>query len=51
VRARLGEMKVAPVNAELLASETPAPEVNREVALPAVAPKAAAPKAKRADAQ
>jgi hypothetical protein len=51
VRARLGEMKVAPVNAELVASETPAPDVSRAVALPAATPKAAAPKAKRADAQ
>jgi hypothetical protein len=51
VRARLGEIKVAPVNAELLASETPAPETNREIALPAAsAPKAVSPKAKRADA-
>jgi len=49
VRARLGEMKVAPVNGELIA-DTPVPEV-RELA-PAVTtvPKMSAqPKAKRAD--
>ena len=32
VRARLGEMKVAPVNAEMI-SETVTPEAGREVAL------------------
>jgi hypothetical protein len=51
VRARLGEMKVAPVNAEMV-GETVMPEASREVALPAIAlPKAVAPKAaKRAEA-
>src|SRR6202795_5245948 len=34
VRARLGEMKVAPATAEMLASETPLPEASRDVELP-----------------
>src|SRR6266852_750455 len=52
VRARLGEMKVAPVAAEMVASEMPLPEVSRNVALPAApAPKAASPRAKRAEVQ
>src|SRR5216684_4306501 len=52
VRARLGEMKVAPVAAEMVANEMPLPEVSRDVALPAAAaPKAAASKAKRAEVQ
>jgi hypothetical protein len=47
VRARLGEMKVAPVSAEMLANEAPPPEA----VLPAAAvPKAASAKAKRAEA-
>src|ERR1035438_8823637 len=51
VRARLGGLKVAPVSAEMLASETPLPDASREIALPtASAPKAVAPRAKRADA-
>ena len=50
VRARLGEMKVAPVNAETV-SESLMPEAGREAALPAsTVPKTAAPKAKRAEA-
>jgi hypothetical protein len=51
VRARLGEMKVAPVNAEMVATEIPLPEASRDVALPVVtAPKvAASPRAKRAE--
>ena len=48
VRARLGEMKVAPVSAEMIAND--APEVSREP-LPAVVPTPkASPKAKRAEA-
>jgi hypothetical protein len=48
VRARLGEMKVAPVTAEMI-SEGPS-EASRDAALPATsAPKAAPPKAKRAE--
>src|SRR5258707_6081911 len=50
VRARLGEMKVAPVAAEMVANEMPLPEVSRDVALPATAaPKAASSKAQRAE--
>ena len=50
VRARLGEMKVAPVSAEMV-NETVMPEASREVALPAASvPKTVAPKAaKRAE--
>jgi hypothetical protein len=49
VRARLGEMKVAPVTAEMVANEAPSPEMSRDVALPAtLVPKAVSPKAKRA---
>ncbi|XIA66066.1 DUF2865 domain-containing protein [Bradyrhizobium sp. TZ2] len=50
VRARLGEMKVAPVSAEMV-DETVMPEPSREVAMPASAvPKTLAPKAaKRAE--
>src|ERR1700694_3685809 len=45
VRARLGEMKVAPVAAETVAGEAPPPDV-----LPALSvPKVASPKAKRAE--
>ncbi len=51
VRARLGEMKVAPVSAEMV-RDTVIPEASRDVALPAsVVPKTGAPKtAKRAEA-
>ena len=51
IRARLGEMRVAPVTAEM-ASDAPLPETSRDVALPAsVVPKSAAPKpARRAEA-
>jgi hypothetical protein len=50
VRARLGEMKVAPVAAEMAAVEAPLPETSRQVTLPAASvPKAASPKAKRAE--
>ena len=50
VRARLGEMKVAPVSAEMV-SETVMPETKNEIAMPAsVVPKTVAPKpAKRAE--
>ena len=48
VRARLGEMKVAPVSAEM-AVDAPLPEV-RDIAPPvSTAPKTVAPKAKRAE--
>jgi hypothetical protein len=50
VRARLGEMKVAPVAAETVASDTPLPEVSRDVELPtASVPKTASTRAKRAE--
>src|SRR6202022_1513718 len=50
VRARLGEMKVAPVTAETVASETPLPDASRDVALPATSvPKAVSTRAKRAE--
>jgi hypothetical protein len=50
VRARLGEMKVAPVAAETLTTGALSPDMSRDVALPAAAaPKPAAPRAKRAE--
>jgi hypothetical protein len=50
VRARLGEMKVAPVSAETVAASATLPEASGDVALPATSvPKAASPKAKRAE--
>jgi hypothetical protein len=50
VRARLGEMKVAPVAAEMFARETPLPEASRDLALPATSvPKAVSLRAKRAE--
>jgi Protein of unknown function (DUF2865) len=50
VRARLGEMKVAPVAAEMIADEAPPAEASRAVSLPVtVVPKTAMPKAKRAE--
>ncbi len=48
VRARLGEIKVAPVAAEMVASEAPRPAASREVALPAIPVPKAASRAKRA---
>jgi len=49
VRAKLGDLKVAPVSAELLAEDAPLPEASREVALPVTSVPKSAPKAKRAD--
>jgi uncharacterized protein DUF2865 len=51
VRARLGEMKVAPVSAEMIADQAPSPETSRDIAPPAVAlPKTGtSARAKRAD--
>jgi Protein of unknown function (DUF2865) len=50
VRARLGEMKVSPVNAETVADEAPLPETSREAAPPVTSvPKSGPTKAKRAD--
>jgi Protein of unknown function (DUF2865) len=49
LRARLGEMKVAPVAGETV-GEAPHPETSHDAASPVtVAPKSAAPKAKRAE--
>lgn len=50
VRARLGEMKVAPVSAEAIASDTPLSEAGRDAALPITSvPKTFATRAKRAE--
>jgi hypothetical protein len=50
VRARLGEMKVAPVSAEMLASDVPLPEASRDVALPVTSvPKSASAGGKHAE--
>lgn len=50
VRARLGEMKVAPVTAEMVTDTTPLPEADRDAVLPATSlPKAVSPRAKRAE--
>ena len=51
VRARLGEMKVAPVSAEMVAANAPLPETRRDVDLPTASiPKTVAPKpAKRVE--
>jgi hypothetical protein len=50
VRARLGEMKVAPVSAEMIVDQAPSPETSRDVAPVTVAPKTGvAVRAKRAD--
>jgi hypothetical protein len=49
VRARLGEMKVAPVIAETVASDAPLPDINRDMMPVTVVPKTASQKAKRAE--
>jgi len=50
VRARLGEMKVAPVSAEMVVEDTPMPETSHDVAPVTTVPKTtAAARAKRAD--
>ena len=49
VRARLNEMKVAPVAAEMLATDAALPDVARDVAPVSVGPKSGAIRAKRAD--
>jgi hypothetical protein len=49
VRARLGEMKVAPVRAETVAVDMPLPETSHDVALPAAMPKGTSSTDKRAD--
>ena len=51
VRARLGEMKVAPVSAEMIAPDALLPEASRDVALPTTSmPKIVSTRAKRAEA-
>jgi hypothetical protein len=49
IRARLGEMKVAPVSAEMIADEAPLPETSRDVAPVTVVPKSGSTRAKRAE--
>ena len=50
VRARLGEMKVAPVTAEMIANGAPLPEASRDIALPKSSlPKNVSTQAKRAE--
>jgi hypothetical protein len=50
VRARLGEMKVAPVAAEMVATEIPSPEASRDIELPtASVPKTISTREKRAE--
>ena len=50
VRARLGEMKVAPVTAEMIANTAPLPEASRDAAMPAMSvPKTVSGREKRAE--
>jgi hypothetical protein len=49
VRARLGEMKVAPVSAETVASGAPLADVSRDVLPGSVVPKTTSARAKRAE--
>jgi len=49
VRARLGEMKVAPVSAETVASDAPLADAGRDVLPVTVVPKASPARAKRAE--
>ena len=50
VRARLGDIKVAPVAADMLATDAPLPETSRDVTLPVTTvPKTTATRAKRAE--
>jgi hypothetical protein len=51
VRARLGEMKVAPVVAETVASDAPLSDISRDVMPVTVVPKASPQRAKRAEVQ
>jgi hypothetical protein len=52
VRARLGEIKVAPVAAETIANEMPLPEASRDSALPVTSvPKSTSAGGKRAEVQ
>jgi hypothetical protein len=49
VRARLNEMKVAPVTAEMIANDAALPDLSRDIAPVSVVPKSGAIRAKRAD--
>ena len=49
VRARLNEMKVAPVSAEMIANDAPLPDIARDVAPAGLVPKSGTIRAKRAD--
>ena len=49
VRARLNEMKVAPVAAEMIANDAALSDATRDVAPVSVMPKSGANRAKRAD--
>jgi hypothetical protein len=51
VRAKLGEMKVAPVVAETVATDAPLADVGRDVLPVTVVPKTASARAKRAEVQ
>lgn len=51
VRARLGEMRVAPVRAEMIANDAPLAETSRDAVLPVTTvPKSVSSRAKRAEA-
>jgi Protein of unknown function (DUF2865) len=51
VRARLGEMRVAPVRAEMIANDAPLAETSRDAVLPVTTvPKSVSTRAKRAEA-
>jgi Protein of unknown function (DUF2865) len=49
VRARLGEMKVAPVTAETVVSDAPLPDISRDALPVTVVPKGTSARAKRAE--
>jgi len=52
VRARLGEMRVAPVRAEMIANDAPLAETSRDAVLPVTTvPKSVSSRAKRAEAE
>src|SRR3954447_25212829 len=49
VRARLNELKVAPVSAEMIANDAPLPDTARDVTPASIVPKSGAIRAKRAE--
>ena len=52
MRARLGGMKVAPVRAEMIATDAVSPEASHDAVLPVTTvPKSATIRAKRAEAE